>query len=74
MNWDRLSAVLSGVEQGETLRRALKVKVNAGGEGECRLFDCVQATWNVLEPSAGAALLEAHQAGRACQILRTLVS
>jgi len=57
------------VEQGETLRRALKVKVNAGGEGECCLFDCVQATWNVLEPSAGAALLQAHEAGRACQIL-----
>jgi aryl-alcohol dehydrogenase-like predicted oxidoreductase len=27
------------------------------------LFACVQATWNVLEPSAGPALAEAHAAG-----------
>ena len=26
-------------------------------------FDCVQATWNVLEPSAGPALAAAHDAG-----------
>jgi aryl-alcohol dehydrogenase-like predicted oxidoreductase len=29
----------------------------------CRLFDVVQATWNLLEPSAGSALAEAHAAG-----------
>jgi aryl-alcohol dehydrogenase-like predicted oxidoreductase len=28
-----------------------------------RLFDCVQATWNLLEPSAGPALAEAKAAG-----------
>ena len=28
-----------------------------------RLFDAVQTTWNPLEPSAGAALAEAHGAG-----------
>lgn len=49
---------LSGPRQAETLRRAMEVTV--GGE---RLFDCVQATWNVLEPSAGRALAEAHEAG-----------
>lgn len=27
------------------------------------LFDCVQATWNLLEQSAGGALAEARQAG-----------
>ena len=27
------------------------------------VFDCVQATWNLLEPSAGPALQEAHAAG-----------
>jgi aryl-alcohol dehydrogenase-like predicted oxidoreductase len=27
------------------------------------LFDCVQATWNLLEPSAGAALRMAHDQG-----------
>src|SRR5262245_27782123 len=49
---------LSGPRQGETLRQAMEV--TAAGE---RLFDCVQATWNVLEPSAGPALNEAHEAG-----------
>jgi aryl-alcohol dehydrogenase-like predicted oxidoreductase len=44
---------LSGPRQAETLRRAL----------ERNLFDCVQATWNLLEPSVGPALAEAHQAG-----------
>jgi aryl-alcohol dehydrogenase-like predicted oxidoreductase len=41
------------------VRRALGVTV--AGE---RLFDCVQATWNLLEPSAaGPALEEARAAG-----------
>jgi aryl-alcohol dehydrogenase-like predicted oxidoreductase len=49
---------LTGPRQADTLRRALDVR--RGGE---RLFDGVQATWNLLEPSAGAALQEAHDAG-----------
>ncbi len=49
---------LSGARQAETLRRALVVEV----EGR-RLFDAVQATWNLLEPSAGSALAEAHANG-----------
>jgi aryl-alcohol dehydrogenase-like predicted oxidoreductase len=44
---------LSGPRQAETLRRAMGLGV----------FGCVQATWNVLEPSAGQALAEAHRAG-----------
>ena len=43
----------SGPRQAETIRRA----VEAGG------FDAVQATWNLLERSAGPALAEAHAAG-----------
>jgi aryl-alcohol dehydrogenase-like predicted oxidoreductase len=43
----------TGPDQGETIKRALEV----GG------FDAVQATWNVLEPSAGPALAAAHRAG-----------
>jgi aryl-alcohol dehydrogenase-like predicted oxidoreductase len=43
----------TGPRQGDTIRRALEV----GG------FDAVQATWNVLEPSAGPALAAAHDAG-----------
>ena len=43
----------TGPRQGDTIMRALQV----GG------FDAVQATWNVLEPSAGPALAAAHDAG-----------
>ena len=49
---------LSGAEQAETLRLAMDVK-----NGGARLFDTVQATWNLLEPSTGEALNEAHEAG-----------
>jgi aryl-alcohol dehydrogenase-like predicted oxidoreductase len=44
---------VSGTGQPETIERAIEV----GG------FDTVQATWNVLEPSAGPALAAAHEAG-----------
>ena len=44
---------VTGPRQGETVLRALEV----GG------FDCVQATWNLMEPSAGPALAAAHDAG-----------
>jgi aryl-alcohol dehydrogenase-like predicted oxidoreductase len=54
----RVGLTVSGPAQAETLRLALDVTV--GGE---RLFDGVQATWNLLEPSAGPALARAHQAG-----------
>jgi len=54
----RIGLTLSGPEQARTLRRALQVRV----DGE-PLFDTVQATWNLLEPSAGPALAEAHAAG-----------
>jgi len=49
---------LTGPRQAETLQRALAVRVDG-----VRLFDAVQATWNLLEPSAGAALATAHAAG-----------
>jgi aryl-alcohol dehydrogenase-like predicted oxidoreductase len=54
----KVGLTLSGPGQGETLRRALDVTV-----GGARLFDAVQATWNLLEPSAGPVLALAHQAG-----------
>jgi aryl-alcohol dehydrogenase-like predicted oxidoreductase len=43
----------TGPDQAATIDRAVTV----GG------FDCVQATWNLLEPSAGPALARAHEAG-----------
>ncbi len=49
---------LSGPGQAETLARALDVVV----DGE-RLFDAVQATWNLLERSAEPMLIEAAAAG-----------
>jgi aryl-alcohol dehydrogenase-like predicted oxidoreductase len=49
---------LTGARQADTLRRAMEVR--ADGEP---LFGVVQATWNVLEPSAGPALAGAHAAG-----------
>jgi aryl-alcohol dehydrogenase-like predicted oxidoreductase len=52
----RVGLTLSGPRQADTLRRALDATV--GGR---RVFDCVQATWNLLERSA--ALHEAHAAG-----------
>lgn len=54
----RVGLSTSGPRQAETLRRALATRVN----GACP-FRAVQATWNLLEPSAGAALAEAHAAG-----------
>jgi len=54
----KIGLSLTGPLQGETLRRAIEVTV-AGD----RLFDCVEATWNLLESSAGAALAEAHAIG-----------
>lgn len=49
---------LSGPGQADTLRWALA----AERRGE-RVFDAVQATYNILEPSAATALAEAHAQG-----------
>jgi aryl-alcohol dehydrogenase-like predicted oxidoreductase len=49
---------VSGARQAATISRALQIRL----EGR-RLFDVVQATWNLLEPSAGSALAEAYAAG-----------
>ena len=49
---------VSGPRQAETIVRALGI--DRGGR---RLFGSIQATWNLLEPSAGEALARAHAAG-----------
>ena len=49
---------VSGPRQSAVIRRALSVQVDG-----INPFQSVQATWNVLEPSAGPALAEAHGAG-----------
>ncbi|GAA3456686.1 aldo/keto reductase [Dactylosporangium matsuzakiense] len=50
---------VSGPHQAAAIRTALRVEV----DGE-PLFRTVQATWNLLERSAGPALTEAHADGR----------
>jgi len=48
----------SGPAQAATIRRALEVSADGAAP-----FACVQATWNLLEPSAGPALAEVRAAG-----------
>jgi aryl-alcohol dehydrogenase-like predicted oxidoreductase len=49
---------VSGPRQADTVRKALTVRPDGR-----QLFAAVQATWNILEPSVGPALAEAHDAG-----------
>jgi len=53
-----IGLTLSGPRQAETLERTMQIRV----EGR-PVFDCVQATWNLLETSAGEALRAAHHEG-----------
>jgi aryl-alcohol dehydrogenase-like predicted oxidoreductase len=54
-----LGFTTTGPRQTDTIRRGVQLRV----DGE-PLFSTVQATWNPLEPSAGAALSDAHDDGR----------
>lgn len=49
---------LSGPAQRETLYQALTIEIDG-----VRLFDAVQATWNLLERAVGEALRQAHAMG-----------
>lgn len=60
---------LSGPNQADTLDRALSVEVDGRP-----LFDAVQATWNLLEPSAGAMLGAAHDDGRGVIVKEALAN
>lgn len=60
---------VSGPEQAAAIRAALAVEV--AGEP---LFHTVQATYNVLEHSAGPALAEAHAEGRAVIVKEALAN
>ncbi len=59
----------SGPGQADTLRRAMEIT-----RGGVRLFDAVQATWNVLEPSCEAALAEAKRAGMTILVKEVLAN
>jgi aryl-alcohol dehydrogenase-like predicted oxidoreductase len=60
---------VSGPRQADAVRAALPIQVDGRP-----LFRCVQATWNLLEPSAGAALADAHAAGRAVIVKEALAN
>jgi aryl-alcohol dehydrogenase-like predicted oxidoreductase len=60
---------LSGPNQAETLRAAMKIEF----DGE-PLFRSVQATWNLLSKEAGPALADAHQAGMGVIIKEALAN
>jgi aryl-alcohol dehydrogenase-like predicted oxidoreductase len=64
-----LGITTTGPEQAETIRRALEVQVDG-----VQLFSSVQATWNLLEPSAGDALAEASEAGWAVLVKEALAN
>lgn len=53
-----LGVTASGPAQSQTIRRAVEIRFDG-----LPLFSAVQATWNLLEPSAGPALREAHEGG-----------
>ena len=55
-----VGVTVTGPGQAETIRRALTIE--PGGKP---LFGAVQATWNLLETSAGQALAEAADTGLA---------
>ena len=59
----------SGPRQADTIRRAMAIT-----RGGARLFDAVQATWNVLEPSCEAALEEAKRAGMTILVKEALAN
>jgi aryl-alcohol dehydrogenase-like predicted oxidoreductase len=54
----RIGLSVTGTAQAEVLRKAMGIIFDGSP-----LFECVQATWNLLERSAGPALSEAHAAG-----------
>ncbi len=49
---------VSGPHQADVVRAALEVRIDGVSP-----FACVQATWNLLEPSVGPVLAEAHDSG-----------
>ncbi|TDV44904.1 aldo/keto reductase [Actinophytocola oryzae] len=54
----RVGFSTSGPGQADVVRRALALERHG-----VRVFTAVQSTWNILEPSVGPALAEAHEAG-----------
>jgi aryl-alcohol dehydrogenase-like predicted oxidoreductase len=65
----KIGLSLSGAKQAETLEKALRVEMRGS-----RLFDTVQATYNLLETSAGKILELAHKEGMGIIIKEALAN
>lgn len=65
----QIGVTVSGENQAALIGKAINVRVDG-----VRLFDSVQATWNVLEQSASDALYAAHIAGMAVVIKEALAN
>jgi aryl-alcohol dehydrogenase-like predicted oxidoreductase len=65
----RVGFSTSGPRQAETVRRGLALERHG-----VRVFTAVQSTWNLLEPSAGSALVEAHSSGALVLIKEALAN
>ncbi len=60
---------VTGPRQAEAIRRAIDISADG-----VPLFDTVQATWNLLEPSSGPALAEANATGCAVIVKEVLAN
>lgn len=60
---------VSGVNQSAVIEKAIEIEFDGR-----RLFDSVQATWNLLERSAESALAKAHQSGMAVIVKESLAN
>lgn len=58
LNGTAIGFSTSGPNQAQIIDEALSISVDGA-----RLFDAVQVTWNLLEPSTGATLAQAHNDG-----------
>ena len=65
----RIGLTLTGASQSDVLRRAFEVRRDGA-----RVFDAVQATWNLLERGAAPALEEAHTAGMSVIVKEALAN
>ncbi|MEL6404929.1 MAG: aldo/keto reductase [Chloroflexota bacterium] len=65
----KIGLTVRGENQPAAISKAINVRVDG-----VRLFDTVQATWNVLEQSAGDALYAAHIAGMGVIIKEALAN
>ena len=64
-----IGLTVSGANQVEVIEKAMPITVDG-----VRLFDSVQATWNLLEPSAANTLAAAHESGLAVIVKEALAN